>query len=118
VVPRWALVIAVSLPLACGGCARIGDLETAPQQSFTSAKSPDVLAGCIAEAWSTSFFATSPAVYQPRPDGAVVAVPHPLAGVDAVARIHRTAAGSRVDYAERMPAVSLPWMADGVQGCL
>ena len=116
--PERLSALVLVLLLACGGCASIGDLEADPQQVFTSAKSPEILAGCIAEKWSNTPFSTSPAAYQPRADGAVVALVHLLAGVDAVSRIRRTETGSRVDYAERMPAVTWGWVSRDVRECL
>ena len=58
-----------------------------------------------------------PAIYQPRSYGAIVALPG-AAGVDALVALHRQASGTRIEYAERIPALSPKWMTEDVLLCL
>jgi hypothetical protein len=109
------LFVLASLTL---GCASSGDLEANPQKSFSSNKTVDEFAGCLAQSWSTGPL-RSPANYQVREFGAVVSLPGGgLTAVDAVATIKRTDSGVNVSYSERWPEASPPWMEQSVSQCL
>ncbi len=109
------LVVIASFTL---GCASSGELEAKPQKSFSSNKTVDEFAGCLAQRWSTGPL-RYPANYQVREFGAVVSLPGGgLTAVDAVATIKRNDSGVDVYYSERWPEASPPWMEQSVTQCL
>lgn len=109
----FGLIVVVVL----SGCESAKGLEGAPQAEFHSSKSVNEMASCVSSSWSSHPGLLTPIV-QPRDEGVSVILPHPHAGVDAVALIQPGASGTRISYSERMPSLSPAWMKDGVSKCL
>ncbi len=104
------------VPLIVSGCVVSPTelREREPQMERVVAGAARDVAACISTEWGKQ---TGTVTTNLLPDGYVVALPHPMAGTDAVASVLDAGDGSRVLYAERMPGLSPAWMKAAVITC-
>lgn len=117
---RLSLAQTVALGIvavACGGCpATMDDSRQAAgnRATFTSAKAPDVLAGCIASAWSAGD--TLPASTQRSANGWTVHLTN-VNTIVGLVDITPSGKGSAAVYGSAYAAQSKN-LLPGIQGCL